>query len=53
MTHEGYCVKCKKKQKISDAKAVEVKKGRWAVTGKCPTCGTKMYRIVGKEKPTV
>ncbi len=49
---EGYCVKCKKKQEISDPKEVTMKgKGgvtRKAMTGTCPECGTKMFRIMGK-----
>ena len=51
---EGYCVKCKKKQEISGAKEVAMKgKGgvkRRAMTGTCPKCGTKMFRIMGKAK---
>jgi len=49
---EGYCVKCKQKQEISGAKEVSMKgKGgveRKAMTGTCPKCGTKMFRIMGK-----
>lgn len=49
---EGYCVKCKKKQEIQGAKEVDMKgKGgvkRRAMTGTCPKCGTKMFRIMGK-----
>lgn len=49
---QGYCVKCKQKQDISDAKEVAMKgKGgatRRAMTGTCPKCGTKMFRILGK-----
>jgi len=41
----AYCVKCKKKQKMSDAKQIKMKNGRPATTGKCPVCGTKMFRI--------
>lgn len=52
ITMEGYCVKCKAKQEISNAKEVEMKgKGgvaRKAMTGQCPKCGTKMFRIMGK-----
>ena len=48
---EGYCVKCKAKREMSDAKEVEMKgKGgvaRKAMTGTCPKCGTKMFRIMG------
>jgi len=47
---EGYCVKCKKKQEIKDAKEVNMKGGRRAMKGKCPVCGTTMFRIMGKKK---
>ncbi len=50
---EAYCVKCKAKKEIKDAKEVEIKgKGgmvRKAVAGVCPDCGTKMFRILGKK----
>ncbi|MBI5148227.1 hypothetical protein HZA33_00955 [Candidatus Pacearchaeota archaeon] len=46
---EGYCVKCKKKREIKDSKEVSMKGGRRAMTGKCPSCSTKMYRILGKK----
>ena len=45
---EGYCVKCKKKQEIKDAKEETMKNGRKAIKGKCPACATGMYRILGK-----
>ena len=45
---EGYCVKCKKKQEIKNAKEVTLKNGKKAIKGECSTCGTKMFRIVGK-----
>jgi Zn finger protein HypA/HybF involved in hydrogenase expression len=47
---EAYCVKCKKKQEMSDAKEVPMAKGRTAMQGTCPVCGTKMFRIMGKKK---
>ena len=52
MDYTGYCVKCKKKNvKMVDPKLVSMKgKGkvkRFAVSGSCPACGTKMFRIVG------
>ncbi len=43
---EGYCVKCKAKKEISEGKEVTMKNGRKAMKGKCPTCGTGMYRIL-------
>jgi len=45
---EGYCVKCKAKKEMADAKEVTMKNGRKALKGKCPDCGTGMYRILGK-----
>jgi hypothetical protein len=50
---EGYCVKCKAKKEIIDAVEVTTKNGRKAIKGKCPTCGTVMYKILGgKAAPT-
>ncbi len=43
---EGYCVKCKAKRVMQDAERVTMKNGRPAMKGKCPTCGTGMYRIL-------
>lgn len=49
---EGYCVKCKAKREMADANEVSMKgKGgvkRKAMKGKCPKCGTTMFRIMGK-----
>ena len=45
---EGYCVKCKDKKEIKEAVEVTMKNGRNAMKGKCPTCGTGMFRILGK-----
>ena len=43
---EGYCVKCKAKREIGNAKEVTMKNGRKAMKGSCPKCGTGMYRIL-------
>ena len=49
---EAFCVKCKTKREMRDAQEVTMKgKGgtkRRAMTGVCPVCGTKMFRILGK-----
>ena len=45
--HEGYCVKCKAKKEIVDAVEETMKNGRKAIKGKCPTCGTVMFKILG------
>jgi RNase P subunit RPR2 len=41
----GYCVKCRKKQEMSNPQAVTLKNGKPATSGTCPVCGTKMFRI--------
>ena len=50
---EAYCVKCREKREMSDANEVTMKaKGggeRRAMKGKCPDCGTTMFRIMGKK----
>lgn len=49
---EGYCVKCKAKKEISDGVEETMKNGRKAIKGKCPTCGTVMFKILGKADTT-
>ena len=50
---EGYCVKCKAKKEISDAVEETMKNGRKAIKGKCPTCGTVMFKILGGKAAPV
>ncbi|MFC1516960.1 DUF5679 domain-containing protein [Candidatus Margulisiibacteriota bacterium] len=50
MGEVAYCVKCKAKQEMSDPKEVTMKNGRPAMQGKCPACGTGMYKILPKKK---
>jgi Zn finger protein HypA/HybF involved in hydrogenase expression len=49
----AYCVKCKEKKEMENPKEIEMKgkggKKRKAMTGNCPVCGTKMFRILGKK----
>jgi hypothetical protein len=42
---QAYCVKCRAKREMKDAKAITMKNGKPATQGVCPTCGTKMFRI--------
>ncbi len=42
---QAYCVKCRAKREMKDAKAITMKNGKPATQGICPTCGTKMFRI--------
>lgn len=48
---EAYCVKCKEKREMNDAKphTMQGKHGaRSAMKGVCPVCDTGMFRIMGK-----
>jgi len=49
---EGYCVKCKAKKEIVNAVEEVMKNGRKAIKGKCPTCGTVMFKILGGKAVT-
>jgi len=42
---EGYCMKCKEKREMKDVEAVTMKNGKPASQGKCPVCGTKIFKI--------
>ena len=54
---EAYCVKCKQKREIAEPKAEFNALGTPVTRGKCPVCGTTMYRIgdtpahAGLERP--
>jgi Zn finger protein HypA/HybF involved in hydrogenase expression len=48
MAVEAYCVKCKAKRDMKDAAEVTMANGRKAMKGVCPTCGTGMFKIMGK-----
>lgn len=52
--NEAYCVKCKAKREMKDPKEVSFKgKGdqeRRALSGTCPVCGTKMFKILPNKK---
>lgn len=52
--NEAYCVKCKAKRMMNDAKEVSFAgKGggeRRALSGTCEKCGTKMFKILPKAK---
>ncbi len=51
---EAYCVKCRAKRQMKDAKEVSFKgkgdKERRAMSGLCEVCGTKMFRILASAK---
>jgi len=49
---EAYCVKCKAKREMNEEKEITMNgKGgtkRRALSGVCPECKTKMFKILGK-----
>lgn len=54
---EAYCVKCKTKREMADPKPVFTARGAPATQGRCPVCGTSLYRMgeteahVGMPRP--
>jgi len=44
---QAYCMKCRVKREMKDPEAITMKNGKKAVQGKCPVCGTNMFRIGG------
>lgn len=42
---EAYCVKCKAKREMLDSQAEFTKTGAPGTRGKCPECGTTMFRM--------
>ena len=42
---EGYCLKCRTKREMKNARAITMKNGRPATQGVCPVCSTRMFRI--------
>jgi hypothetical protein len=47
MKTQAYCVKCKTKKPLADGVESVLKNGRKAIKGKCPSCGTGMFKILG------
>ncbi|MEO0108794.1 MAG: DUF5679 domain-containing protein [candidate division WOR-3 bacterium] len=43
---KAYCVKCKSKKEMKDAKEQKMKTGRPAMKGVCPDCGTSIFCIL-------
>ncbi len=42
---QAYCVKCRAKGEMGEARGISMKDGKAATQGVCPVCGTKMFRI--------
>jgi len=48
---DAYCMKCHEKREMQDAKPVTMKNGGSATQGKCPVCGTGMFKIGAGTTP--
>ena len=44
---EAYCVKCKAKREVKNPQNITMKNGKPALSGTCPVCGTKVFKIGG------
>lgn len=42
---QAYCMKDRKKVEIRNPRSIILKNKRPAITGTCPICGTKVFRI--------
>lgn len=42
---QAHCIRCKVSRQMRDPSVVTLKNGRKAVQGKCPVCGSKMFRL--------
>ena len=49
-TIEAYCVKCHQKRVIQEARKIITQKGRRAIEGICPICGTKLFRFIAQKR---
>lgn len=48
-TVEGYCVKCRRRSEMVNVEEVTMSNGKGALRGRCRTCGTGMYKILGSR----
>lgn len=45
---EAFCMKCRKKVEMKDAKEETLKNNRKAMIGRCSVCGTKVVKMMKK-----
>ena len=50
MARQARCMKCKETRDMVEEQIVTMKNGRKAASGKCAVCGTKMFKILGKDE---
>jgi Domain of unknown function (DUF5679) len=49
---KAYCVKCKSTEPMANSVETKMENGRKALKGKCATCGTGMFKILGGKAKT-
>ena len=49
MKVQAYCVKCKANKPMADGVEAVLKNGRKAIKGKCPKCGTGMFKMIAGQ----
>ena len=49
---EAYCLKCREEREMQDPNPITMKNGKPATEGKCPVCGTRMFKIGKSEAHT-
>ena len=52
-TIEAYDIKAKKKVSMNNPKPYLMKNGSWALKGTSSETGIKLFKIVGRQKPSV
>ena len=45
---EAYCVKCREKREMQNARRIVTKNGRNAMEGTCPVCSTRLFRFIAR-----
>lgn len=50
---EAYDVKARKKVRMENPQPYQMKNGTWALKGTSSETGIKLFKIVGKTKPTI
>lgn len=43
---EAFCLRCRTQREVGNPLQVKLKNGRRAVSGVCPVCKSKLFRIV-------
>lgn len=44
----AFCVKCRAQREVTNPQITVMRNGKKAVSGNCPVCGTRVFRIGGE-----